>query len=71
MPDSGKPPFPTGLKSVEGLVAACACEDGCPSCVGLANLRPPLHQDPDLSHGYAIPSREAALVLLGRLAKQG
>ena len=50
------------------LVAECACEDGCPSCVGLANLRPPLHQDPDLAHGYAIPSKEAALALLGRLA---
>jgi hypothetical protein len=36
--------------------------------VGLANLRPALHQDPDLAHGYAIPSKEAALVLLARLA---
>ena len=50
------------------LVAECPCESGCPSCVGLANLRPPLHQDPDLSHGYAIPSKEAALALLDRLA---
>jgi DEAD/DEAH box helicase domain-containing protein len=49
------------------LVAECECESGCPSCVGLANLRPPLHQDPDLSHGYAIPSKEATLALLDRL----
>jgi len=51
------------------LVRECPCEDGCPSCVGLANLRPPIHQDPDLSHGYAIPSKEAALVMLERLAR--
>ena len=49
------------------LVAECDCESGCPSCVGLANLRPPLHQDPDLDHGYPIPSKEAALALLDRL----
>jgi len=49
------------------LVAECDCDAGCPSCVGLANLRPPLHQDPDLTHGYAIPSKEAALALLARL----
>ena len=49
------------------LAAECPCESGCPSCVGLANLRPPIHQDPDLTHGYAIPSKEAALALLERL----
>ncbi len=48
------------------LVDECPCEDGCPSCVGLANLRPPLHQDPDLSSGYAIPSKEAALEIFSR-----
>jgi DEAD/DEAH box helicase domain-containing protein len=46
------------------LVRECPCEAGCPSCVGLANLRPPLHQDPDLSRGYAIPDKRAALMLL-------
>jgi DEAD/DEAH box helicase domain-containing protein len=49
------------------LLTECPCEEGCPSCVGLANLRPPLHQDPDLSHGYAIPSKAAAELLLSRL----
>jgi len=49
------------------LVAECPCESGCPSCVGLANLRPPIHQDPDLTHGYAIPSKEAAMALLERM----
>jgi DEAD/DEAH box helicase domain-containing protein len=55
------------LEMCRRLVADCGCESGCPSCVGLANLRPPVHQDPDLTHGYAIPSKEAALALLGRL----
>ncbi len=57
------------LEMCRRLVAECPCESGCPSCVGLANLRPPVHQDPDLSHGYAIPSKEAAVALLGRLLK--
>jgi len=53
------------------LIADCACESGCPSCVGLANLRPPIHQDPDLACGYAIPSKEATLALLDRLRFRG
>ena len=51
------------------MVEDCDCEDGCPSCVGLANLRPPLHQDPDLQAGWAIPSKEAALIMLRWLLK--
>jgi DEAD/DEAH box helicase domain-containing protein len=46
------------------MVRDCPCQDGCPSCVGLANLRPPLHQDPDLYGGYHIPSKAAARRLL-------
>lgn len=46
------------------LLNDCPCSDGCPSCVGLANLRPPLHQDPDLASGYAIPCKSAAASLL-------
>jgi DEAD/DEAH box helicase domain-containing protein len=55
------------LEMCRRLVAECECEAGCPSCVGLANLRPPVHQDPDLTYGYAIPSKEATLALLERL----
>ena len=65
-----------GYEEIEELLAMCRrlaeecpCESGCPSCVGLANLRPPIHQDPDLAHGYAIPSKEAAVALLRHLAK--
>lgn len=46
------------------LLDDCPCNDGCPSCVGLVNLRPPLHQDPDLASGYTIPCKSAATWLL-------
>jgi len=49
------------------MVEDCDCEGGCPSCVGLSNLRPPLHQDPDLQGGWAIPSKDAAQLMLKRL----
>jgi DEAD/DEAH box helicase domain-containing protein len=52
------------------LIGECPCRGGCPSCVGLANLRPPLHQDPDLTGGYAIPNKEAAVELLSRMVKE-
>jgi len=31
------------------MVRDCPCDDGCPSCVGLPNLRPAIHSDPDLT----------------------
>ncbi len=46
------------------MVRDCPCEEGCPSCVGLPNLRPAIHSDPDLSRGYPIPSKAATLALL-------
>lgn len=50
------------------IVQACQCVDGCPSCVGLPNLRPAIHSDPDLSRGYPIPDKGATLALLEMLA---
>jgi len=58
--------LPDLLAMCRRLIEDCDCEDGCPACVGLANLRPPIHQDPDLTHGYAIPSKRAAAALLER-----
>ena len=49
------------------LVEECPCEDGCPSCVALVNLRPPIHGDPDAFGGYSIPDKRAAKVILRAL----
>jgi DEAD/DEAH box helicase domain-containing protein len=46
------------------MVAACPCEAGCPSCVGLPNLRPAIHSDPDLTRGHPMPDKEATRLLL-------
>lgn len=46
------------------MVADCPCQGGCPSCVGLPNLRPAIHSDPDLTRGYPIPDKKATRVLL-------
>lgn len=59
------------LELCRQIVSECPCTGGCPSCVGLANLRPPLHQDPDLGGGYPVPSKDATILLLARLADGG
>jgi DEAD/DEAH box helicase domain-containing protein len=43
---------------------ACPCPKGCPSCVGIATLRPAQQQDPDLHHARRIPAKEGARTLL-------
>jgi DEAD/DEAH box helicase domain-containing protein len=60
-----------GFQHIERLLAICLemvrdcpCEDGCPSCVGLPNLRPAIHSDPDLTRGYPIPNKGATVRLL-------
>ena len=52
------------LTICQEIVSECGCEEGCPSCVGLPNLRPAIHGDPDLSRGYPIPNKLATLRLL-------
>jgi len=49
------------------LVEECGCEEGCPSCVGLPVLRPPIQQDPDAQGGWPIPDKESARLLLRAL----
>ncbi|MBP7748300.1 MAG: DEAD/DEAH box helicase [Phycisphaerae bacterium] len=46
------------------LVAGCGCSDGCPGCVAPPNLRIPIHHDPDVGRGYAIPDKTATVTLL-------
>lgn len=50
------------------MAAACPCDDGCPSCVGLPNLRPAIHSDPDLTRGHPMPDKQATIRLLELLA---
>lgn len=52
------------LRMAYELVSGCDCEDGCPGCVGPANLRPPLHHDPDIYRAYDFPDKRATIVLL-------
>jgi DEAD/DEAH box helicase domain-containing protein len=49
------------------MARECPCDEGCPSCVGLPNLRPAIHSDPDLSRGYPMPNKAATLELLALL----
>lgn len=46
------------------IVSGCGCEEGCPSCVGLPNLRPAIHSDPDLTRGAPMPNKQATVALL-------
>ncbi len=52
------------LQMAYQLVAGCPCADGCPGCVAPPNLRVPIHHDPDVGGGYAIPNKAATLLLL-------
>jgi DEAD/DEAH box helicase domain-containing protein len=59
--------FESLMEECLGAIAKCACDQGCPSCVGLPVTQPPQQGDPDLGRGYPIPDKEAALVLLHHL----
>ncbi len=50
------------------MVEGCPCESGCPSCVGLPNLRPAIHSDPDLTRGHPMPDKQATRAVLALLA---
>ena len=52
------------------MVEDCQCADGCPSCVGLPNLRPAIHSDPDLMRGYPMPDKQATIRLLELLTEE-
>jgi DEAD/DEAH box helicase domain-containing protein len=58
------------LELARDMVADCPCEIGCPSCVAPPNLRPPIHGDPDLGAGYAVPDKAATLALLDLLRRE-
>ncbi|MFO7906920.1 MAG: DEAD/DEAH box helicase, partial [Pirellulaceae bacterium] len=60
----------TLLRICQEMVAECECDEGCPSCVGLPNLRPAMHSDPDLMRGYPIPDKAATIHLLSLLRAQ-
>ena len=57
------------LDLCRAIVSECPCADGCPSCVGLANLRPPIHGDPDLGAGYPVPNKQGTVLLLENLRR--
>jgi DEAD/DEAH box helicase domain-containing protein len=59
--------MPRVLQICLEMVRDCPCDDGCPSCVGLANLRPAIHSDPDLIRDYPMPNKQATLQLLNLL----
>jgi len=54
------------MQAALSLIRGCACEEGCPSCVG-SPLSPQYQQDPDLDLRGRIPDKEAALILLHAL----
>ena len=56
--------FPELMEHCLDTISNCACENGCPSCVGLPVTQPAQQMDPDLGHGYPTPDKEAALVML-------
>ncbi|MCD6405023.1 MAG: DEAD/DEAH box helicase [Planctomycetes bacterium] len=67
-----------GYDGIEDLLARaldilknCPCPAGCPSCVGLPNLRPPLHHNPELHGGPAIPDKLTTEILLETLLSGG
>ena len=65
--EKGFQSFPDVLQLCRQMVHDCECQEGCPSCVGLPNLRPAIHSDPDLTRGYPMPNKVAAMRLIEEL----
>jgi DEAD/DEAH box helicase domain-containing protein len=59
------------LSIARDMLERCTCLNGCPSCVGLPNLRPAIHSDPDLARGYPTPSKRATSCLLLPVRRDG
>jgi len=59
------------LKRALDILKGCPCGVGCPSCVGLPNIRPPQHQDPEMYGGGTIPNKLATQILLETLISAG
>jgi DEAD/DEAH box helicase domain-containing protein len=55
------------LRSCLDLIQECPCLEGCPSCVGIPIVRPPIHTDPDAGGGFPIPDKEGARLLLAAM----
>jgi DEAD/DEAH box helicase domain-containing protein len=62
--------LPRILEAALGVVEECTCDGGCPSCVGLPVLKPPQHQDPDHGHGFPIPDKETARLVLRQVLER-
>ena len=58
------------LRGCLELVEECDCADGCPSCVGLPVLRPPIQQDPEVGGTWPIPDKESARLLLNAMLRE-
>jgi DEAD/DEAH box helicase domain-containing protein len=63
----GMSQFARLLALCQEIIAACGCSEGCPSCVGIPNLRPAIHSDPDLMRGAPMPNKGATESLLSAL----
>jgi DEAD/DEAH box helicase domain-containing protein len=57
------------LRAAEDLIAGCECEQGCPSCVGVATFTPNQVYDPDLRKNHFLPGKSSALALLRIMLK--
>jgi DEAD/DEAH box helicase domain-containing protein len=63
--------MPRVISICREIVSDCGCDEGCPSCVGLPNLRPAIHSDPDLTRGHPMPNKLATIRLLELLCDSG